>query len=179
MRKVYLHNGWRVADPKIGEELDAKVPGCLHTDLINAGIIKDLYFRDNNDKYLWVENCSPVYTTRFDAVPSKNVRLTFEGIDTFAEIYLNGKLISEVHNMFIPHSFDVSDVLKEKDNVLRVEFTSPVKAVEGMPVTGGYAFTSDRVNARRIQCTYSWDWVDRFVTMGIFRPVYLEYRDGI
>lgn len=179
MRKIYLHNGWTVKDKTIGKELQATVPGCLHTDLINAGIINDIFYRDNNNKYLYVENCSPVYTTHFDAELSENVQLRFDGIDTFAQIYLNGKHISEVHNMFIPHSFDVSDVLKERDNVLRVEFTSPIKAVEGMPESAEYAFTGDRINARRIQCTYLWDWVDRFVTMGIFRPVYLKYRDGI
>ena len=179
MKKVCLHDGWTFKDPAFSEQISAAVPGCLHTDLIRAGIIKDLYYRDNNNKYLWVENCSPIYELTFDAECGKNVRLNFEGIDTFANVYLNGIHLGEVHNMFIPHSFDVSDVLKSKDNHLRVEFISPIKAVEKMRIPGGYAFTGDRINARRIQCTYSWDWVDRFVTMGIFRPVYLEYREGL
>ncbi len=179
MKKVYLHGGWSFTDASIGKRLDARIPGCLHTDLIAAGIIEDIYYRDNNDKYGWVENLAPVYETRFDAVLGKNVRLKFDGIDTFADIYLNGTRLGEVHNMFIPHEYDVTALLKEKDNYLRVEFTSPVKAVEGMPVSPGFAFTGDRINARRMQCTYGWDWVDRFVTMGIFRPVYLEYREGL
>ena len=179
MKKVYLHGGWSFTDASIGKRLDARIPGCLHTDLIAAGIIEDIYYRDNNDKYGWVENCAPVYETRFDAVLGKNVRLKFDGIDTFADIYLNGTLLGEVHNMFIPHEYDVTSLLREKDNHLRVVFTSPIKAVEGMPVSPGFAFTGDRINARRIQCTYSWDWVGRFVTMGIYRPVYLEYRDGM
>ena len=179
MKKVYLHDGWSFTDPSLDGGFSATVPGCLHTDLIKAGKIENIFYRDNNDKYSWVENCAPVYEMRFDAELGKNVTLKFEGIDTFAEIYLNGKHIGEAHNMFISHAYSVSDVLKEKDNLLRVEFTSPVKAVEGMKIPGGFAFTGDRINARRIQCTYSWDWVDRFVTMGIFRPVYLEYRDGL
>jgi beta-mannosidase len=120
-----------------------------------------------------------VYETTFDAATSDNVRLKFDGLDTFASVYLNGVRLGDTHNMFIPHVFDVSGVLREKGNRLRVEFTSPIKMVEGMPVAPGYAFTGDRINARRVQCTYSWDWVDRFVTMGIFRPVYLEYREGL
>lgn len=179
MKKIYLHDGWSFTDSAFDKRLDAKVPGCLHTDLMSAGIITDIYYRDNNDKYGWVENCAPIYETRFDAKLADNVRLTFDGLDTFATVYLNGKELGEVHNMFIPHTFDVSSILKEKDNHLRVEFTSPIKAVEGMPVSPGFAFTGDRINARRIQCTYSWDWVGRFVTMGIFRPVYLEYREGL
>lgn len=179
MRKIYLHEGWSFTVPSLEGKICATVPGCLHTDLIKAGKIENIFYRDNNDKYGWVENCEPVYEARFDAELGKDVTLKFDGIDTFAKIYLNGKYIGEVHNMFIPHAYAISDVLREKDNVLRVEFTSPIKAVEGMPVTPGFAFTGDRINARRIQCTYSWDWVDRFVTMGIFRPVYLEYREGL
>lgn len=179
MKKVYLHGEWTLSDASLGKTLHAKVPGCLHTDLISAGIIKDIFYRDNNDKYGWVENCSPVYETHFDAAAGDNVRLKFDGIDTFADIYLNGIHICEVHNMFIPHEFDVTSLLKERDNCLRVEFTSPIKAVEGMTESPRYAFTSDRINARRMQCTYGWDWVGRFVTMGIFRPVYLEYREGL
>ena len=179
MKKVFLNSGWTFTAPELEGAFKAEVPGCLHTDLAKAGIVKDIFYRDNNDKYGWVENCSPTYELTFDAMPSDSVRLTFEGLDTFSEIYLNGERLGETHNMFIPHAFDVSGKLKEKGNHLTVKFTPPVKAVEGMPVKEGYAFTGDRINARRIQCTYLWDWVDRFVTMGIFRPVCLEYREGL
>ena len=179
MRKIYLHEGWSLSDAALDSILPARVPGCVHTDLINAGIVQDIFYRENNDKYGWIENTAPVYETSFDAELSDNVRLKFDGLDTFASVYLNDVHLGDTHNMFIPHSFDVSGILKEQGNKLRVEFTSPVKAVEGMPVSPGFAFTGDRINARRIQCTYSWDWVDRFVTMGIFRPVYLEYREGL
>lgn len=179
MRKIYLHNGWSLTEPLFEGALAATVPGCFHTDLINAGIVKDIFYRDNAEKYQYLENCSPVYELRFDAELSDNVRLKFEGLDTFAKVYLNGVCLGSTHNMFIPHAFDVSHVLKASGNLLRVEFTSPIKAVEGMKIPGSFAFTGDRINARRMQCTYSWDWVDRFVTMGIYRPVYLEYREGL
>ena len=137
MRKQYIHDGWLVRDSAFAGVLPAKIPGCLHTDLISAGIVKDIFYRDNNEKYQWIENCSPVYETRFDAEPSSNVTLKFEGLDTFAEIYLNGVHLGSAHNMFIPHAFDVSAVLKSTDNHLRVEFTSPIKAVAGMRIPGG------------------------------------------
>ena len=179
MKKVFLHDGWTLSDATLDKTLPAKVPGCIHTDLIAAGIVEDIFYRDNNNKYGWIENTAPVYETTFDALICDNVVLKFDGIDTFASVYLNGVHLGDTHNMFIPHAFNVSRVLKEQGNVLRVEFTSPIKAVEGKPVVPGYAFTGDRINARRMQCTYSWDWVDRFVTMGLFRPVYLEYREGL
>ena len=103
MRKIYLHDNWSFTDGKLEGTFKATVPGCLHTDLIKSGVITDIYYRDNNDKYGWVENCAPVYETRFDATLGSNVRLKFDGIDTFANIYLNDKHLGEVHNMFIPH----------------------------------------------------------------------------
>ena len=142
MKKVYLHGGWSFTDASIGKRLDARIPGCLHTDLIAAGIIEDIYYRDNNDKYGWIENCAPVYETYFDATLGNNVRLKFDGIDTFADIYLNGTHLGEVHNMFIPHGFDVASLLKEKDNHLVIKFTSPIKAVEGMPVAPVASFVN-------------------------------------
>ena len=175
MRKIYINEVWTLTDASLDKSLPATVPGCLHTDLINAGIIKDIFYRDNNDSYGWVENCSPVYETCFDAGLGDRVTLRFDGLDTFASVYLNGKHLGDTHNMFIPHSFDVSDVLKERDNHLRVEFTPPVKAVEGMTQSTRFAFSQDRINARRMQCTVGWDWVDRFVTMGIYRPVYNRF----
>ena len=66
MKKIYLHGGWTVTDKSLDGPLSATIPGCFHTDLMKAGIIKDLFYRDNNDKYGWVETCSPVYETRFD-----------------------------------------------------------------------------------------------------------------
>lgn len=180
MKKVYLHSEWTLGDASLEKTLHAKVPGCLHTDLIRAGIVKDIFYRDNNGKYSWIEHCSPTYVTHFDAELSDNVTLRFDGLDTFASVTLNGVHLGDTHNMFIPHTFRVENILKPEDNVLEVSFTPPTKAVEGMmPAPTSFAFTGDRINARRMQCTYSWDWVDRFVTMGIFRPVYLEYREGL
>ncbi len=179
MRKQFLNDGWILTEDSLNCKINARVPGCLHKDLENAGIIKDLFYRDNAKEYKWVEDLSAVYSISFDAEEYHKAVLKFDGLDTFCDIYLNGEHIGSTHNMFIQHGFDVSSVLKPRGNKLEVRFTSPIKAVEGMPMPRKYAFTPDRVRARRMQCTYGWDWVYRFVTMGIYRPVYIEYRDGL
>ena len=63
MEKVYLKENWKLIGEEIGT-LDAVVPGCVHTDLINHGIIKDIFWRDNNKKYQWIENCDFIYKRR-------------------------------------------------------------------------------------------------------------------
>ena len=177
MKKLFLNENWYLFNERIGS-LSATVPGCVHTDLQKHGIIPDYFWRDNNDQCKWVENEDWTYSCTFDC-PSYNQKniLHFDGLDTYATIKLNGETLGETHNMFIPHSFDVSGKLKEKGNLLEVCFRSPVKEVAGKPPLPA-AFTNERLYTRRMQCTYSWDWVDRFVTCGIFLPVYLEIGEN-
>ena len=77
--------------------------------------------------------------------------------------------------MHIPYAFPVTSVLCIGENVLQVKFRSAVREVVGLPQASA-AFTRERLRTRRIQCTYSWDWVDRFVTCGIYRDVRLIFR---
>ena len=177
MKKQFLECNWVLSNEKIGT-IDASVPGCVHTDLAAAGIIKDLFYRDNNKQYLWIENEDFTYSCCFDAKTEEKASIVFEGLDTYCDVYLNGKCIGSAQDMFIPYSFDVSGLLRERDNKLEVRFRSPVKEVEGREALEG-AFTTERLHTRRIQCTYGWDWVDRFVTCGIYRPVYISYGNDM
>ena len=173
MEKVFLRNNWQLFD-KNGNAYGATVPGCVHTDLQKNNVIPNCFWRDNNGQCQWIEREDWTYACRFDCPDfQQKASLVFEGLDTYSTIILNGEVLGETHNMFIPHAFDVSGKLKEKDNYLQVLFRSPIKEVEGKPKLDG-AFTTERLYSRRLQCTYYWDWVDRFVTCGIFLPVYLE-----
>lgn len=156
--------------------VDATVPGCIHTDLLKNGIIDDFYYRDNSNKVQWLENidCSYQKTFTVDTV-CEGQYLQFEGIDTYASIYLNGVKIGESNNMFIPHTFSVDGVLKVGENILRVDIRSPIKEVANLERLPG-SFTTERLRTRRMQCTYGWDWVERFVTMGIFKDVRLSSK---
>ncbi len=182
MNRIELNGQWKGEISGNGENngfsFEASVPGCVHTDLINCGILKDIYYRDNSKDCQWIENMDFIYTREFDIdeIPSTAV-LVFEGLDTYTEIFLNGETLGKTDNMFISHSFDIKDKLIAGKNTLSVHFRSPVKEVEGLPLYGG-AFTKERMRTRRIQCTYGWDWVERFVTMGIWRDVYIDTSSG-
>ncbi len=154
------------------------VPGCVHTDLAGTHIPENIFYRNNADECQWIESCDWRYTKEFTLteIPEKAC-LVFEGLDTYADIYLNNALIGSVDNMFISHSFDAADLLKKGDNTISVYFRSPIREVEGLENREG-AFATERMHTRRIQCTYGWDWVARFVTCGIWRDVYLDFTDG-
>ena len=177
MKKMMLNGEWTLKNERIGS-VSAVVPGCVHTDLIANGMIKDIFWRDNNLNYQWIEDCDWTYTKTFSAEAAEDAELVFEGLDTYAEVFLNGTSLGKTENMFISYRFAVGDVLRDGENTLEVRFFSPVRAVADKPALKG-AFTTERLHTRRIQCTYSWDWVDRFVTCGIWRPVYLAYANGI
>ena len=180
MREIYDLGGiWSLrcqASPLGAIDVEGVVPGCVHTDLINNRIIENIFYRDNAKKIQWIENCDFTYTKRFRVNRvRRGAYLEFDGLDTYADIYLNHKRIGQADDMFVSHEFCVDGILCEGENILEVRFFSPIKRVEGMPLYHG-AFTQERMNTRRVQCTYSWDWVDRFVTMGIYRDVRLCFR---
>ena len=174
--RISLNGEWDVMGfgPQ-GETMALKgsVPGCVHTDLLDAGIIKDIYYRDNAGKVRWIENWNWRYTRLFtlDEVPEE-AEICFEGLDTYARVFLNGYEIGQSEDMFLPYAFPAGHLI-EGENRLEVVFLSPVGMTRSLPSRPG-AFTTERLYTRRLQCTYSWDWVDRFVTMGIFRDVSLH-----
>ncbi len=178
MKRVDLEAKWKLYGKKTGT-LDARVPGCVHTDLVSAGLIPDPFRRDNNRNNRWIEDCDWTYSCTFDAEVRPGAHLVFDCLDTYADVILNGKTVGRADNMFLSYSFDVSSVLRERDNRLEVRFRSPIREVRNYPEAERGAFSKERMQTRRMQCTYGWDWVDRFVTCGIEGPVYLEYPNGI
>ena len=183
MNKINLNGTWTVCGKnEKGEAItfEGNVPGCIHTDLINAGLIeKNIYYRDNAKKIQWIENVDWQYTREFvvDEIPS-SAQICFDGLDVYCDVYLNGKHIGYADDMFFPHKFCADKYLKIGNNTIEVRFYSPVRMVQGKKNHPG-AFTTERINTRRMQCTYGWDWVYRFVTCGIFKDAYIEFDKGV
>lgn len=173
---MLLSSDWTVSggtpDGKHTFSVPAAVPGCLTADLRRAGLIPDPYWRTNADGIQWIEDCDAVYRCVF--TPDRHYArpaLTFLGLDTYAEIFLNGRRLGESDNMFRRLRL-AAEGLTDGENVLEIRFRSPVREVAGLPKREG-AFTTERLYTRRMQCTYGWDWVGRFVTVGVWRNVLL------
>lgn len=178
MHEISLCGAWRLRGKNVetGAELHltAEVPGCVHTDLIQNGIIENIFERDNARALQWIENGDWVYSRDFTCdVVEPGAYLVFEGLDVYCDIYLNGKWVGRGENMFLEYRFAVDGILMCGNNTLEVYFYSPVLAVRGRKPRPA-AFTAERLYTRRMQCTYGWDWVARFVTCGIYRPVSLR-----
>ncbi|MGL4596564.1 MAG: glycosyl hydrolase 2 galactose-binding domain-containing protein, partial [Bacteroidia bacterium] len=117
---------WQVNEFGQTEKFKAKIPGTIHTDLLAAGKIPDPFFGYNDSLVRWVGEKTWEYTCSF--MPSEKIwkthkkELVFEGLDTYADVYLNGKLILRADNMFCTWRVQVSKLLKRNDNTLRIVF---------------------------------------------------------
>lgn len=173
--KLNLCGEWQVYSGS-GQVHTGTVPGCVHTDLYPS---EWMFWEKNDEKCRWIEEQDWRYEKRFVIEKlSGHPVLVFEGLDTYCDIYLNHVKVGSADNMFIPHRFSVEGILQEGRNILEVAFRSPVREVEGLEMLPG-AFTTERLHTRRLQCTYGWDWVSRFVTCGIYRPAYIELEGSM
>ncbi len=191
--KIQIKDDWRVsyvsgpAPENIREKLSdlpATVPGCIHLDLLHEGLIPDPFFGQNEKIVAWVADCDWKYSTSivldesFNETGSEIIRqLVFEGLDTFAEIYIDGGKLGETDNMFISHRLELPDSIKAGEHKLEVLFRSPVKEVDRLVEEGGRvpdSFGGDRGWARKAQYSYGWDWGPILPTSGIWRDVYIQ-----
>jgi beta-mannosidase len=186
---IALNDNWRFkpATPKLEKGLTedwikVKAPCLVHSALIENKIIPDLFYRDNETKYQWIEREDWVFENQFE-VPAQwlmqdHVELNFKGLDTYADVFLNGELILKADNAFRSWQIDVKPHLREGVNFLRIFFYAAVKMDEENREIHGYALpgipTNERVFSRKPQFHYGWDWGPRFVNVGIWRGVELN-----
>ena len=188
--KISLNKGWEFSQAGKGEWLPATVPGTVHQDLIDNGKLVNPFFGMNEEKVQWVEKEDWKYKTTFTLTKEQLERqaavLYFEGLDTYADIYLNGSLLERTDNMFVGYELPVKEVLREGENRLQVYFHSPIKQALPQWETDGFAYPADNdhskirvsVYSRKAPYSFGWDWGIRLATSGIWRPVTLELYDA-
>lgn len=171
---------WKFKNSKDQNWQAATVPGTVHLDLMNHKIIPDPFKDDNEKKVQWVENEDWDYQTNFKVsskeIENQNINLVFYGLDTFSEIFLNGKLVKTTDNMFRKWEIPAKSYLKVGDNSLEIKFKSSVNV--GKELAKKVPFTmpeSPRSFVRKAQYQFGWDWGPRLVTAGIWKEVKLEF----
>lgn len=184
-----LHTNWTFC--QVGDTLwsDAKVPGTVHQDLLNHNRIPNPFYGMNEEAVQWVENEDWMYRTSFVVDEQQLGRdaavLEMDGLDTYADVFLNGALILRSDNMFVGHKVQVKPVLRKGVNRLLVRFRSPVKEVLPQLQTNGFDYSASNdhspwrtsVYTRKAPYSYGWDWGIRLATCGIWRPVRLVFSD--
>lgn len=190
--KSQLLENWTFKACEDQEWMPAQVPGCVHTDLLRLGKIPDPFYGTNEKEVQWIDKKDWEYQTAFDVEASlyaqEQLELVFDGLDTYADVYVNDTHVLSADNMFRVWKADIKALVKEQDNVLRIRFRSPIQ--EDLPKLEklGYALPASNdqsdvgglgdkrvsIFARKAPYHYGWDWGPRFVTSGIWREVRLE-----
>ncbi|HKJ02536.1 MAG TPA: hypothetical protein VJ997_08780, partial [Longimicrobiales bacterium] len=186
---VELDQGWRFHGTSDTTWLPARVPGTVHTDLLAAGRIPDPFAGAVEDDLQWIEDEAWTYRLDFDVDPrllgEDRLELVFDGLDTYADVTLNGRALLSADNMFRTWRVDARPALGSGTNTLEVRFRPPV--AEGARRAAAHPWpiphqepdvSATRAFSRKAAYQYGWDWGPRYVTSGIWRPVRLEAWSG-
>jgi len=187
---------WRIKDFAPGEGAAAaaargsgegwiacKAPGDTYLALIAAGRLDDPYRGRNEEAAEWVRHREWWWHTRIEipvTQPDEKLELVFEGLDTFAGVFVDGRWLGRTDNMFRSWRFDMAG-LDAGIHDLAVQFHPTAAVVAGEPLTTWASFT-DRVSAsrrtlmRKAQFGWGWDWGPDLPTVGIWQPVRIERR---
>ena len=176
-----IHSGWQMRQAGWEEFLPASVPGSVYHDLMQNGKMDDPFWRDNFPKALKRMDHDYEYKTEFAAdkalLKSDAVLLRFEGIDTVADVFLNGEKLGHTENMHRTFEFEVKDLLKEEGNELRVLLHSPTRFIKEEykhnVADGSEEAMVGFANLRKTHCMFGWDWGPRLPDAGLWRPVKL------
>ena len=192
MNRLEIRDGWQFRQSNIGSWMPTSVPGSVHTALMANGIIEDPFYRTNEKGLQWIDKDNWEYRCTFQAdqqwLNQDRATLEFQGLDTYADVYLNGKRILQADNFHRGWEVEVKEFLKEGDNELYLYIHSPTQvglkklAAQGYPLpasndqseNGGMGDKRVSIFVRKPGYHFGWDWGPRLVTSGIWRPILLK-----
>ena len=182
MRHQSLSGQWTFRQHNTNEWMPATVPGGVHTDLLALGKIPDPFVADNEKQVQWIGDTDWEYRTTFNAsseiLKEAKQFLVCDGLDTLAEVSLNGQLLGKTDNMYRQWKWDVTGALKSGENEISILFRGPVVYVTarqkekylrnaGESISGGS-------HLRKAPCHFGWDWGPKLPPIGVWKDIRLE-----
>ncbi|SHG69835.1 beta-mannosidase [Winogradskyella jejuensis] len=174
---INLNENWQFK--KVTDTLwqSATVPGNVFSDLLENKQIKDPFIGDNEKDVQWISEADWEYKTTFlvskEILQKKHIEFNFEGLDTYASVFLNDSLILKTNNAFRSFEVDIKENLKA-ENELRILFENTSKYEEIEKAKLAYQLPEgNRIFTRKAQFQYGWDWGPKLNTSGIWRPIKL------
>lgn len=166
--EAFLPEGW----------LEAPVPGDVRTALKARGLIDGDYLGKDLQQERWIDESDWLYYCRFALPEGEGVPyLELEGVDTLAEVWLNGHLLGKCENMFLPYAFPIPAAWRKKDNALLIRIRSTVHVLEGIDRTGLYPQEdTNRLLLRKSQMNFGWDFCGHCLTHGLWKGVSIRFR---
>ncbi len=181
--EIKINKNWKFRQAGKDDWRNAEVPGNVHTDLLKNKIISDPFKNDGERKLQWIEREDWEYKTNFyipfSTLNYDRVEINLDGLDTYANVYLNDSLILKADNMFIGWKIPCKQFLRPGENVLKIYFHSPIN--KSLPIADSLKYhlpapfdvakLKSSIFTRKAAFQYGWDFSPRFITYGIWRPV--------
>lgn len=177
-----LNENWKLRERNAEDYLETKVPSSVCQTYLEHGLMKDPYYRaQENDALKMMEQdyeFSTVFSPDEELFRYPYISIVFEGLDTLADIWLNGKHLGYANNMHRSWEYEVKSVLKEENNELKILFYSPTNYIKEMDSRDGFwpiptEAMRGTPHIRKSQCMFGWDWGPRLPDIGIFREIKL------
>jgi beta-mannosidase len=177
-----LNGAWQFRQTDSAEWLAAQVPGGVHTDLMAAGRISDPFIGDEELRVQWVAEADWEYRRTFRVEPALAAEsrqiLAFDGLDTLADVRLNGELLGSADNMFRTWRWDATGRLKAGANELSIVFRSAVRAAATLETGRHMDSANDQLAGapylRKAPCHFGWDWGPKLPNVGLWQGVRIE-----
>lgn len=180
--KVFPLNGkWLLTGG--GYQTEGIVPGSVYSFLLDANLMPDPFYRDNELKALALMDQDFTFSKTFTYHAQNTVFLHCDGLDTLCDIYINGKHIAYTDNMHRTWEMNVSQVLQDGENRIELVF-HPVdpyikeKQAKEVVLPGARECTYGFPHIRKAHCMMGWDWGPRLPDAGIWRDIYLLEQDS-
>ena len=172
-----LNQGWTLTGDTLDINMQVDVPSVVQQSLYENGVIPHPYLGTLENQLLWISDHVWDYALRFDVdeglFEKEVVQLVFEGLDTYADISLNGYELISTDNQFREWKIDVKHYLKEKDNLLEVHFSRYDSTQLALYEQHQPKLPEKYAVSRKAPYQHGWDWAPRYKNVGIWKPVKL------
>jgi len=186
--KIDLDGAWTLTHEDEAISVPATVPGSVYEALLEEGTIEDPFYGENEHQMAWIYESNWTFARTFTIEPGfldrDVVLLRCNGLDTFAEIRVNGELVGSTANMFMRYEFTVKKQLKAGPNTISIKLMSPTRAARQEKSI--HKFNLRTLMAlpgvpylRKAQFSFGWDWGPKLPDMGIWQPVELVAHDSV
>lgn len=176
---------WQLSAVGDSTQYAIQAPSVVQAEQMKQGKLPNPYYRDHETKVQWVSEQDWLYSTEFDLdsaslqLPHMRHILECDGLDTYADVYVNGAHIAHTDNMFRLYRLDIGKALKPGRNRITIQFHSPTRQAMGHYLSNGFNYPADNDHAqirlspftRKAPYHYGWDWGMRLLSMGIYRPI--------
>ena len=177
-----LNFGWNLKTDTLSIDLQVDIPSVVQADLYENGLIPHPYLGKVEQDLQWIPQRIWDYSLKFDVdkniFEKDNIDLIFNGLDTYADVWLNGEKILHSDNMFVKYQKDVKNLLKKHENELNVRFYPFDKQRDSLIETYRLRFPEKYAVMRKAAYQNGWDWAPRYLNIGIWKDVELLGWNG-